>query len=303
MTRIPTTSIVFCALLVSALSSPCRAQSQPTNDVDKWVQLGKQAYRDAELRKAIGYFVKARGLVKGPTPKWAFNIAQFYRKLGEAEQNAGNPKRAAKDYESAIAYYRNFLREWPLAFPKEKNDYEVEASSNMAALSQRIVKLLRKADSEKTEREKAEQKKKREREEEQARRQRKAAELKRQQAHRSKSLWAYVALGTGAAAGIVTAVLYGVGFSKRGAAHEKYLAPNIDQIDRDLHWGDVVSADGLVLGGHITAGIAAALITTSAVLFLTRPELAPTEERRSLSVGPSFGPTLGRWGIEIRGNF
>lgn len=286
MMRIPLIATLLCSFNGLAWTQSVPVHSSPAEAVAALVVKAKEAYAGGEVAAALRFFLEARALSKGPTPRIAFNLAQCYRNLGEAEQHAGRPKATAKHYENAIQYYRHHLREWPLAFAGEANPYEVEASSNMAALSERLVKALHKAENETLAREKE--------------RRRAAEALKRRRTHASQSRWAYITLGTAGAAAIATAIVYGVFYSKRAESYQAYRdAPSQDV--RDLHFAAVESADRTIIVGHVIGGLSAALVATSAILFVTRPDLQPAEKvsGQALSVSPTFG----NWGLQLRGAF
>ncbi len=88
--------------------------------------------------------------------------------------------------------------------------------------------------------------------------------------NKKKSLIAYSALGAGAALALTAAVLYGVGVSKGDSAYEDYEAAKTQQ-ERDTHYEDVQSAEGMIIGGHVMAGLAVAAVGVGVWALLTRP--------------------------------
>jgi len=112
---------------------------------------------------------------------------------------------------------------------------------------------------------------------------------------RSKTIWAYSTLGVGVALAATASVLYGVGASQGGSAHDKYREAT-DPDEMAAHYDDVESAKTKLLVGHVLMGAAAAAVGVSIYMFLTRP----TVESRSVRVG--FFPARGGGlvGVEAR---
>ena len=110
------------------------------------------------------------------------------------------------------------------------------------------------------------------------------------QQRRSKTIWAWTSLGAGLACAMASGVLYGVGFVQRGDAYDRYSAAH-DQALIDQHWGDVESAENLLIGGHVMAGVAAVAVGLSLYQFITRPPApeALDPARSSVVVGVSGG--------------
>ena len=77
-------------------------------------------------------------------------------------------------------------------------------------------------------------------------------------------------MGADAALALTAAVLYGVGVSKGDSAYEDYEAAKTQQ-ERDTHYEDVQSAEGMIIGGHVMAGLAVAAVGVGVWALLTRP--------------------------------
>ena len=115
--------------------------------------------------------------------------------------------------------------------------------------------------------------------------------------HRRKTLWAYSALGVGAALTVTAAVLYGVGASQGSSAHDAYSkATDPDEMDR--HYDDVEAAKTKLVVGHVLMGVAAVAYGVSAYQFLTRPGVEqPGRAHLSLRAGRHGGV------VGLRGTF
>ena len=115
------------------------------------------------------------------------------------------------------------------------------------------------------------------------------------QRRKTKTILAYSFLGASVALGITAAVLYGVGASQGGDAHDKYTEaagknPPAPETEIDGYYDDIESARSKVLVGNILVGAAVAALGVSIYQFLTRPE-AP---EASASVAPvNIGVTRG----------
>jgi tetratricopeptide (TPR) repeat protein len=111
---------------------------------------------------------------------------------------------------------------------------------------------------------------------------------------RSRTLWAYGALGAGAALAVTAAVLYGVGASQGSEAHESYRAAT-DPDEIEQRYQDVEAAQTKLVVGHVLIGAAVAAVGASVYLFLTRPGGGSEAPRVSLSIGPGSLGILGRF--------
>ena len=117
-------------------------------------------------------------------------------------------------------------------------------------------------------------------------------------ARKRKTIWAYASLGVGAALVATAGVLYGVGLSQGGAAHDDYMAERTDLDLVDAHWQDVEAAKTKVVVGHVLVGLGAADLGLSLYHFLTRPSaerpaapavtLAPLQGGALFTMGGSF---------------
>jgi len=94
-----------------------------------------------------------------------------------------------------------------------------------------------------------------------------------QEGRDSRTLWAYITLGLGAASTVTAAVLYGVGASQGEAAYDDYQnAVGNEEISRSHR--DVENARTKLIAGHVLMGVAAASFVASIYLFVSRPEVA-----------------------------
>jgi hypothetical protein len=91
------------------------------------------------------------------------------------------------------------------------------------------------------------------------------------QRRRSKTMWAWTALGVGIASAAAAGVLYVVGQSQGANAYHSYSASK-EQVVMDMHWEDVEAAETKFVVGHVLMGVAAAAIGFSVYQFLTRPD-------------------------------
>jgi tetratricopeptide (TPR) repeat protein len=123
------------------------------------------------------------------------------------------------------------------------------------------------------------------------------------QVRRSKTLWAYTTLGVGAALAVTAAVLYGVGASQGGEAHEAYQAATAPE-EIEAHYNDVEAAKTKLVVGHVMLGLAAASLGVSIYHFLTRPaeeRAAPVGSASTPGPRVTLAPTLG--GLSLQGSF
>ena len=108
---------------------------------------------------------------------------------------------------------------------------------------------------------------------------------------RSKSIWAWSLLGASLACAAGAGVLYGVGHSQSGAAYNDYraLPDDAPASTFDARWEEVEAAERLYIGGHVLAGVAAAVLGASIYMFVTRPDEQPAGalSRRGLTLGLS----------------
>ena len=112
---------------------------------------------------------------------------------------------------------------------------------------------------------------------------------------RSKTIWAYTSLGVGLACAVTAGVLYGVGMSQGGDAHDKYMnSSDPDQIFDTRQ--EIYGADKLMTAGHVVMGLAAVAVGFSIYQFITRPA-----SRASTSIG--FAPTVGGATMFVGGRF
>lgn len=92
----------------------------------------------------------------------------------------------------------------------------------------------------------------------------------------TRTMAAWALLGVGAACAITSGVLYGVGISSGNEAHDAYLSTS-DKDEIATHRQEVESAEKIIAGGHVMAGLTAAATVASVVLFVTRPEAQAAE--------------------------
>ena len=125
------------------------------------------------------------------------------------------------------------------------------------------------------------------------------------QKRRSKTIWAWTALGIGLACAAGAGVMYGVGNSQVNSAYDEYSALTSIHTDEsfDLWWADVEAAGNLYVGGHVLAGVAAAAMGVSVYMFLTRPpaEKMAAQQKNSLWLSATVEP--GGAGLLLRGGF
>jgi tetratricopeptide (TPR) repeat protein len=121
------------------------------------------------------------------------------------------------------------------------------------------------------------------------------------QRRRTRSLWAYTTLGVGAALVVTASILYGVGASQGGEAHEAYTEatgrPGTSLAEIDLHRADVEAARDKILAGNILLGAGLVALGVSTYLFLTRP----AERADEAFAGPLV--VEGGGGVGLRGRF
>ena len=96
------------------------------------------------------------------------------------------------------------------------------------------------------------------------------------QRRKTKTILAYSFLGVGAALGITAGILYGMGASQGGDAHDKYTEaasknPPAGETEIDGYYRDIEAARTKVLVGNILVGAAVAALGVSIYQFVTRP--------------------------------
>lgn len=131
---------------------------------------------------------------------------------------------------------------------------------------------------------------------------RRGPDLRQRQARRrSRTMWAHISLGTGAALAITAAVLYGVGGSQGAEAHEQYMTA-FDRSVMEAHYADVEAAQTKITAGHVLAGAALAAVGFSVYLYLTRPPEARSSRPRKKRAGAvQLAPAPG--GLWLTGRF
>jgi hypothetical protein len=119
----------------------------------------------------------------------------------------------------------------------------------------------------------------------------------RRRARASKTTWGYVTLGIAAATAVGAGVFLGLGVSQGNDAHNKYTvaSTSLEQAEYNL---DIEAARVKMLVGTIFVGTAVAAAATSAVLFLTRPEIA--EKQPVVGLGPTRD---GGFNLSLSGTF
>lgn len=119
------------------------------------------------------------------------------------------------------------------------------------------------------------------------------------QRRRSKTIWAYSALGAGLACLAGAAVLYGVGASQGAEANEAYMSATTKEAFA-LHRDEVGQARAKLIGGHVLAGVGVAALGLSTYMMLTRPDAAERQGSRradrSLGVSPVRGGAVFTFG-------
>ena len=96
------------------------------------------------------------------------------------------------------------------------------------------------------------------------------------QRRKTKTILAYSFLGASVALGVTAAVLYGMGASQGGDAHDKYTEaagknPPAPETEIDGYYDDIESARTKVLVGNILISAAVAALGVSIYQFITRP--------------------------------
>ncbi len=139
------------------------------------------------------------------------------------------------------------------------------------------------------------------------------AEVKRLQLERDELMGArsrkrvigFTTLAAGAALAVGAAVLYGVGASKGSEAFDGYSSTS-STMEQDRYKEQVESAKGMITGGHVLIGLAAATLGVSMwqLISASRMKEAPTKEKdTTTSVKPVVAPTAGGAALSITGRF
>ena len=120
------------------------------------------------------------------------------------------------------------------------------------------------------------------------------------QRRKTKTILAYSFLGASVALGVTAAVLYGMGASQGGEAHDKYTEaagknPPASETEIDGYYDDIESARTKVLVGNILIGAAVAALGVSIYQFVTRPAIP----KSSTSAGPPINIGVVRGGATV----
>ena len=121
---------------------------------------------------------------------------------------------------------------------------------------------------------------------------------------RRKTIWAYTALGVGAAAAVTMAVLYGVGKSQGDDAYDSYNKAS-DPSDIARYHEELDDAEATMTVGHGFLALTVVAFGFSVYQFLTRPEIPAALESREArnSSGFRLVPTIGGAGFSVGGRF
>jgi|GEM_PF-1655921 tetratricopeptide (TPR) repeat protein len=185
----------------------------------------------------------------------------------------------------AISIYRKYLAEAEPDEPSGTIPRKPEVEKSIAVLEARIAALEKNA--------------RKKQAEEDAR----VAKLREQEKQRrSKTLWAYVTLGSGVALAALGGVLYGVGKGKGNNAHNAYKASDINTptADWQSYYDDIDSAKKMLAAGYVFIGAGAAALGASVYFFVSRPGGSDTNES---AVHVGFIGDGDRYGLSLSGNF
>lgn len=242
------------------------------------------AYLLQDYAKALAEYQTVLKLIR--SPKALLGTAQCYRQLGKLDQ--------------ALRAFRLYADEWrrlnPNAAPEYNVDEEIRRleASLEARRKERDERAAKdEARREREARERAERERK-ERERALAMQQHSFPEDTKQSERRTKTLWGYTVLGGALACFAATGVLYGVGFSQRSSAYDRYKVAT-DPAEIERHRGDVESAHTKTVVGHVLLGVGAAALAFSIYELVSRPGAGETDKRtaarprfRLLPSGPSL---------------
>ena len=119
---------------------------------------------------------------------------------------------------------------------------------------------------------------------------------------RSKSVWGWAALGVGSALAVSAAVMYGVGASAGGDAHDSYMNTTDSNEIYDYRQ-DIDAARTQLAVGHVLAGAAVAAIGFSVYQFLTRPAVPEAPGRQTFFSSVSASAAPGGGVVALGGSF
>ena len=116
---------------------------------------------------------------------------------------------------------------------------------------------------------------------------------------RTKTILGYTALALAGAAAAGAGALYGLGITRGDEAHELYMGTNIPY-KAAIYRVDVEAAQGLVIGGHVLAGVAAASLGFAIYALVSRPA-GEAEQRGPRAASADLMLTTD--GVLLRGRF
>jgi len=127
-----------------------------------------------------------------------------------------------------------------------------------------------------------------------------------QKRRRTRTVMAWTFLGTGLACGTAAALLYGLGASQGGEAHDKYTEaagkkPPASNVEIDGYYDDIEAARTKVLVGNILVGAAVAALGVSLYMFVNRPSApeASASVVPPVNVGVVRGGAMVNYGIKF----
>lgn len=119
-----------------------------------------------------------------------------------------------------------------------------------------------------------------------------------------KKIIGYSTLAAGAALAVGAAVLYGVGASRGNEAFDGYTTTSSIQ-EQQRYLEQIDSAEGLLLGGHVVIGLAAAALGVAAwqIIAATRMDEEPPTPDQPKGIKAAFVPTQGGAAFSLSGRF
>lgn len=125
---------------------------------------------------------------------------------------------------------------------------------------------------------------------------------------RLKTILAYSTLAGGLALAAVGGILYGIGSSQGGEAHDKYVAaadtaPPVDVTELDQHRSDIEAARTKMTAASVLMGVSAAALGFSIYQFVTRPSAEASPSEKDLRTAVRLAPSVTGVSISLTGSF
>lgn len=271
--------LVFGILIPLFVSPAAQAEEAPLKTAQEHYIAGRALYQEGKIKQALVKFEGALRLVTRPSI--ILSIAQCHRQLNNRKL--------------ALKHYRFYLSEWQKHSAGKPAPFLADVEQNIKALEHEIKAEENRIASEKNsthQRALLEQRLKNEaqqRELGKVRQRQQAEAASNAETRRSKTIWAYTALGVAVASLATGGILIGVGITQGDSAYEKYENAGADEQILQYR-GEVQGAEKMMVASYALMGVGAVSLGISLYQFFTRPpeatHVSQSERSFSFDVGP-----------------